>query len=205
MSDEYDEIFNKIKKMLNLGDNFFDIDFYFMPESIYRKEGFKFDPNDKNIKGFKVSYHYETGMDEPEIKIEGDIDKTKLQDYLNNLENIEHFKLTNLKNKKTQDYLDAGKLTLKPHNQKSDQSVVEPYTEINEFDEFSEIIIEVPGIKKEDIKIEFEENARKLLFLAENNVRKYYKELNLPLDTSSDVYTLEVNNGIATIKVMHNH
>ena len=79
MSDEFDDDYNefleRIKKYLNLDQGSFDVDFLFLPEP-------NFDPrtnrNNDKFKGFKVTYHYESGMDKPEIKVEGNFDKKKV-------------------------------------------------------------------------------------------------------------------------------
>jgi len=69
--DDYYDFLERIKKLLKIDKGVFDVDFLFLPES-------NFDPNlnrqNKKIEGFKVTYHFESGMEKPEIKIEGDFD-----------------------------------------------------------------------------------------------------------------------------------
>ena len=65
--DDYNEFLERFKKFLNIDSDKFDVDFLFLPEP-------NFDPNnnlkDENVKGFKVTYHFESGMDKPEIRID---------------------------------------------------------------------------------------------------------------------------------------
>ena len=74
-NDEYDDFFEMIKKYLGINSDIFDVDFLFLPEPTSN-------PKNKNSTGFKVTYHFEAGMDKPEVRIEGDFDERKLQDYL---------------------------------------------------------------------------------------------------------------------------
>ena len=75
--DDYDDIIDQLKKFFNFDSKLFDMDFFIFPEMSKQ-----LDPKRKRSKGYKISYHFETGMDEPEIKIEGDIDEKELNQYL---------------------------------------------------------------------------------------------------------------------------
>ena len=195
VSDDYDDIIDEIRKFFKFNSNMFDADFFLFPES---------DPdldfNNKNTKGFKVSYHYESGMDKPEIKIEGDIDEKKLQEYLKNHNFEEDSGFKKIASPKSNGIIDASELSLDPNTHKDKSNMIEPYVEIIHFDEFLEVIIEVPGIIEDDIILNFDENERKLTFTAQNKNRNYLKYLYLPLDTSMEEHSLEVNNGIAILR-----
>ncbi|MFX0058895.1 MAG: hypothetical protein ACFE8J_11405 [Candidatus Heimdallarchaeota archaeon] len=192
--DEYDDFFEKIKEFFKLNADMFDIDLLFLPES-------SLDPNqslkNKNIKGFKVSYHFEPGMDKPDIKIEGDIDKNKLQDYLKNL-NISNFKrFGKLANKRK--IIDLNNVKLDSAEINKHSNLVEPFTELNIIEDDIEIIMELPGIEKGHVILSLSEDGRELKVSAESDIRRYLKEINLPFQSSMENYKLEVNNGIATI------
>ncbi|MFX1393717.1 MAG: Hsp20/alpha crystallin family protein [Promethearchaeota archaeon] len=195
MSDDYDDIFDEIRKFFKFNSNMFDADFFFLPESNPDSD---FDK--ENAKGFKVSYHYESGMDKPEIKIEGDIDEKKLQEYLKNRNFETDSRFKKLFTPKPNGIIDASELSMEPNPHKDKSKIIEPYIEINHFDDFLEVIIEVPGIIEDDIILNFDENEKKLIFKAQNKNRNYLKYLYLPLDISMEQYTLEVNNGIAILR-----
>ena len=201
MSDDYDEFLDNIKKLFKSNSKFFDADFFFLPES-----DIDLDFDKKNARGFKVSYHYESGMDEPEIKIEGDIGEKKLREYLqkHNIEVDSRFK--NRFNAKQIGEIDASELSLEPEPgiHTSESRVIEPYTEINDFDNSYEIVVEVPGINKDDIILSLNEVERKITFSARNYLKHYLKHIYLPFNISLEDYNLEVNNGIATLKFRKN-
>jgi len=193
-ADDFDDIIDRFKKMFNINTDLFDVDMFILPES--RKDlvkDFDIDLDDKNIKGFKVSYHFEKGMDKPEIKVEGEIDNEKLNDYL---------KKINLPNKflpvyiKPKGELDVNELSLELCKEEDDSCVTEPYLEINHFESFSEIIIEAPGVKKDDVNLTFSKDGRNVTFSAQNQDRKYYKTIKLKFKSSLNDYSLDFNNGI---------
>ncbi len=197
MSDDFDipdDIIDEIKKFFKFGPDLFDTDIFFFPES---DKDLNF--NKKNVKGFKISYHYETGMDDPEIKIEGDIDEKDIPNFLKNFN--QNPKFMNLISAVPKGEIDASELSIESGKQDLKARVMEPYTEISDFERFSEIILEVPGIEKKDIIISFDEGGRKLTFSAKSKNRNYLKRISLPFKSSIDDYALDVNNGIATLKV----
>ncbi|MFX1329880.1 MAG: Hsp20/alpha crystallin family protein [Promethearchaeota archaeon] len=202
MPDDFDDIIDKIKKYFKLNSDIFDIDFLFIPES---KKDFKLDPEDKNIKGLKVSYHFESGMDKPEIKIEGNIDKKRIHDYLKNVDLSKYPTLERLFDTKFMEEIDASELSLEYTRDSKDLSVLEPITEINDCKDFTEIILEIPGMRKEDVQINYSEEGTKLIFKAENQFRKFMKHIYLPFKSSFKDSQLEVNNGLAIIKVKNSN
>ncbi len=196
--DEFDDIIDKIKDYFKLDSEKFDVDFLFIPES---EKNSYLNPEDKEIKGFKISYHFETGMEKPEIRIEGNIDEKKIQEYLEGIDISQHPHLKKLLESKNIEEIDASKLSLEADERAEDLSIIEPHTEINDSKNFTEIVLEIPGISKEDVIIEFSEGGSKLIFNAENETRKYIKNVYLPYATSAKNYDLEVKNGLAIILV----
>lgn len=196
MSDDYDYIIDQLKKFFNFDSKLFDMDFFFFPEMSKQ-----LDPKRKRSKGYKISYHFETGMDEPEIKIESNINEKELNQYLKgyDFEKDPRFKV--LKQSTRKQLIDAKEISLEPTEKHEESHITEPFTEINDCNDFTQIIIEVPGIEKGDIKLDLNDKGNKLIISAENQIRKYIKEVYLPFKTSLKNYILEVNNGIATLKV----
>ena len=198
MRDDFDDIFDKLKKYFKLGSDIFDIDFLFIPET---KNDLKLDPEDKNIKGVKISYHFESGMDKPEIKIEGNIDKRRIRDYLKDIDLSKYPTLERLFEAKSVEELNASELALEYSEEDKDLYILEPITEINDYRDYTEIILEIPGMSKEDVQINFSEGGTKLIFNAGNHIRKFVKHIYLPFKSSVNDSKLEVNNGLAIIKV----
>lgn len=194
--DDYDDIIGKLKKFFNFDSNLFDMDFFIFPEMSK-----KLDPKKKRSKGYKISYHFETGMDEPEIKIEGDIDEKELNQYLKGYDFGKDPRFKILKRPTRKELIDAKELSLEPTEQQEKSHITEPFIEVNDFTDFTQIIIEVPGIEKGDIKLDLNDKGNKLIISAENQIRKYIREVYLPFKTSLKNYNIEVNNGIATLKI----
>ncbi|MFX1314270.1 MAG: Hsp20/alpha crystallin family protein [Promethearchaeota archaeon] len=198
MRDDFDDILDKIKKYFKLGSDIFDIDVLFIPEEDMSLEK-KLD--DKNIEGFKISYHFEAGMEKPEIKIEGNIDDKKIKEYLKNVDLSNFHMFKNLSNSSSKKEINASELSLDMDKHDEKLEILEPYTELNEDNECFEIVIEVPGIEKRDVIIDFSADGRTLTFTAQNQNRKYFKKINLPSNLLKESDNLDVNNGIAYIKL----
>ncbi len=197
--DDYDDIIDKIKKFFDLDSGLFDMDFFIFPEMSKN-----LDLNKKRSKGYKISYHFKSGMHKPEIKIEGDIDERELHKYLKgyNIGKDSRFKI--IRRSDQNKLIDATELSLETPKHHEESHNIEPFTEINDYNDFTEIIIEVPGIEKADIKLDLNDSGNKIKISAENQIRKYFKEVNLPFKTTLKNVNLEVNNGIATLKVWRN-
>ncbi|KKN20778.1 hypothetical protein LCGC14_0932090 [marine sediment metagenome] len=198
MSDDFDEIIDEFKKMLNLDSDAFEVDFLFIPASDVDLD---LGRDKKNIEGFKISYHFETGMEKPEIKIESNIDKSRIREYLKDIDLSKHLNLKNINNSKLIKEIDASKLSLDSYRQENDLYVLEPYTEITDEKDLSEIILEIPGMEEDNVSIDFSEEGRRIIFTAENKNRKYTKKIALLFKSSKRDYKLEVNNGLAILKV----
>jgi len=194
--DDYDDIIDQLKKFFNFNSKLFDMDFFFFPEMSEQ-----LDPKRKKSKGYKISYHFETGMDEPDVKIEGDIDEKELSQHLKGYDLGKDPRFKVLKRPTRKELIDAEEISLEPTEQHEESHITEPFTEVNDCNDFTQIIIEVPGIEKGDIKLDLNDKGNKLIISAENQIRKYFKEIYLPFKASLKNYLLDVNNGIATLKV----
>ena len=194
--DDYYDFLEQIKKYLKIDKGDFDVDFLFLPES-------NFDPNlnlqNKKVEGFKVTYHFESGMEKPEIKIESDFDEKKLKEYIKklNLSSSPQFKMLRKSGKKP--VMDVGTLSLKPDFEQEEFLEKEPYYELIMYDDYTEIVMELPGIEKGHIVLSLSEDGRKLKILTESNFQNFEKELQLPFESTMKDHVVEVNNGIVSI------
>ena len=194
--DDYNEFLERIKKFLNIDSDIFDVDFLFLPEPNFNP---KTNLKDENVKGFKVTYHFESGMDKPEIKIEGNFDEKKLQDYFKrlNIPNFPQSKRLGQSGKKQA--INLGTLSLQPNMEQEKSMAKEPYYEINLHQDFADIVIEAPGIEKGHIILSLSEDGRKLKVSIEINFVNNEKEILLPFESTMEGHVLEVNNGIISI------
>jgi len=204
MNDDYDDyedfyadILEKFKKYFKINPDLSDVDFLFIPEPI---KNFDMDSQDPNIKGFKVSYHFEPGMDKPEIRIEGDIDQKKMLEYLKGIKMQQNprFKLMR-KDQNQGKEIDASMFSLAPCNEEEENCSLEPYSEILYLEDGVEIILEVPGVEKGHLILSLSNDGRKLKINAKNQIRNIEKEIKLPFKSSLDGHIMNINNGIASI------
>ncbi|MFO7795947.1 MAG: hypothetical protein R6W84_07320 [Promethearchaeia archaeon] len=179
----FDDIMDEIKKFFNLNSDPFDkflIEYF---NSDDEEEG-------RNKKSFKISYNYETGMNEPDIRIEGDFNKDIMKDFFGKFEN---------QIPKETKILNAHDIVFDPHEDNDSDIFREPISEINNHDNFTEILLEVPGISFGEISIHLNEIGDVLIFNAQNQNRNYYKEIDLSFVCTFNDTKIELKNGIATI------
>jgi HSP20 family molecular chaperone IbpA len=201
MSDDYDDIdefFEKIKENFDLNWDNFDVDFFFLPGPSLNQTK---NPKDKKGKAFKVTYHFEPGMDKPEIKIEGDFDQNKLQDYLKRLNLSKYSKFHELRKTAKIKEINAKELQIESTKNYDKIKIIEPYSELIEYEDFLEIVIEVPGVEKGHFLLSLSEDRRVLKINAESQIRRFSKEINLPFKCTMNDYSLDINNGIAILKI----
>jgi len=203
VSDEYDDDYNdfleRIKEYLNLDQGAFDVDFLFLPEPNF---GPMTNRNDDKFKGFKVTYHFESGMDKPEIKVEGNFDEKKLQNYFKKINLSKNSQLKRLNPSRDRQAIDVSTLSLQPNYEKGDIIAKDPYFEKIFNKDSAEIIIEAPGIEKGHILLSLTEDGRTLRISIEINFINIEREILLPFESTMDDHVLEFNNGIITI-IMH--
>jgi len=189
MSDDiFDEDYKRfMKRFLNLFEDF--TDFSEFPMKDFDKD-FKFKDND--TKSYSISYHYQTGMDKPEIRVQGDINDEALSKFLKGIPKFITEQPT------------IKKLSLTPEGAEvtsQSEGAIEPYTEITDLEDFTEICLELPGVEKEDIKLHFDEKGEELTLVAQRNGRKFYKEIKLPAFLDTENYDLELKNGIGNLRI----
>ncbi len=197
--DEYNEFLERIKKYLNLDQGAFDVDFLFLPEPNFNP---KANRNKDKFKAFKVTYHFESGMDKPEIRVEGNFDEKKLQEYFKkfNISNNSQFK--RLRPSRERQAVDVGTLSLQPNYEHEEVLRQEPYFEKIFHENSAELIIEAPGIEKGHILLSLSEDGRTLRVSIEINFNNIKREVVLPFESTMDDHILDVNNGIITILML---
>lgn len=195
--DIYDENYKKfMKRFRNLFEgfsDFFDRDFGFSDFSVSPRIDLDKDLNfkKKNTKSYSISYHYQTGMDKPEIRVNGDVDDEMLSKFLKGIPKFITERPT------------IKKISLVPESKEEIRELkasIKPYTEITDFEDQIEICLELPGVEKEDLKLNFDEKGEELTVEAKRDGRKFYKEIKLPIKLDIKDYTLELKNGIACLK-----
>ena len=83
--------------------------------------------------------------------------------------------------------------------QPSISSEREPLVDISSTDKEVKVIVEMPGIKKENIKINAYENS--LEIISDDPQRKYHKVIDLPLEADIETVKSIYNNGILEIVI----
>lgn len=76
---------------------------------------------------------------------------------------------------------------------------VEPFTDIIEEEDVIKVIIDMPGVEKEDIKVEATE--RTVTVSAERGERKYHKKVSLPKPVIPETARAQYKNGVLTISL----
>lgn len=218
MSDDfnYDDIIDKLKKHFGIDFDKFDVDFFVLPEEMIGKEGEIPDFDESDRKPFKVSYHFEPGMDKPEISYDKNLDPEQLKEFFKKLKNSKVRRLRgqvphahDIGQKKVKTVFDAEHMTLdfcqddsseeEGDENSEDLCIVEPFVEMDTFKDRVEIIIELPGIRREDILIRFGVDNRSIQLTAQSDSRLYRKKIELPFKSNQPNYNLRVNNGIACL------
>ena len=194
--DDYNDFLERIKKYLNLDQGVFDVDFLFLPESNLNPQPNR---NDDQFKAFKVSYHFESGMDKPEIKVEGNFDDKRLKEYFKKFDISKHPHLKRLRPSGKNQAVDIGTLSLQPNYEGEENLIPEPYFEKIFHENSAEIIIEAPGIEKGHILLSLSEDGRTLRISIEINFNNIKREVLLPFESTMDDHILDINNGIITI------
>lgn len=105
-------------------------------------------------------------------------------------------------NKPQKKHIDANELSFKYENEEqANKSIEQPLTEINDYESYSEVILEAPGISENNINIITDDNGR-LKFQGKGKNRIYQKSLNLPFECRAEDCTIEaVRNGIVILKI----
>ena len=181
MDDDFFDIFNKRFKKIFKDWSFFDNDKEFFKEfdETFEIKGPKSKGKSKN---YSISYKYQTGMNEPEIRVEGDATNEDVNHFLEGVQKRFGKHILGLSDKRS-DYVIPERV------QRNDPSI-----DVVEDKEKTLYTIEMPGIGKDNIKYEIKNKS--VVINAENNGIKYDKTIYS--DFKPKKVEIEANNGIIT-------
>jgi len=214
---EFDDIFEEMRKMMQIPfKGFFDDDMFAdIGEDLEESESEK-DEKDKKAskdvkeskfaqamrefrksgkpdqKSYSISYKFGTGMKEPEIRVEGDVDEKTVNWFLEGL--THQFGFDAIGTVEPAKLLKPKPVLSEAEDEAEGYSV--PFTDIQDSDKDSTAILEMPGIGKEHIKLEMKEN--KVIMTAVNGEIKYRKVIRLGFTPAKDP-EMSANNGIIQI------
>ncbi|MEM1788033.1 MAG: archaeal heat shock protein Hsp20 [Pyrobaculum sp.] len=78
---------------------------------------------------------------------------------------------------------------------------IDPLTDIVEEEDKVKVVVDMPGVEKEDIKIYVSEDGRTLTIEAKGRERRYYKEIRLPAQVYPDRAKATYKNGVLSIEL----
>ena len=188
--DEFDKQFNKIFDEWNKFDDEFDKLFEKAKDDkntyhyTSHYENF-FDSNDDS-KSYALTYKYETGMAEPEITIEGNVDDETLEKFVKSIENRYGRGFRKLPSKKIKHLLSGKSRKSKKSETKKEIPSEKIYT------------FEMPGIGKEDLDIEIKNEI--LTVTGKRDKLFYEKRVHLPFEPKKDV-EVKADNGLINVKI----
>lgn len=145
-----------------------------------------FDSSDKN-KNYSLSYKYETGMEEPQITIEGDVDDDTINKFVKSIENKFDGPIKPLIGKKTK-YIGTSKKKEDKETKKDTKS------EIKE----KSYTLEMPGIAKENITTKI--NGKILTVEGKKDKLHYTKRFILPFEPAEKI-EISADNGLISLNV----
>jgi HSP20 family protein len=90
-----------------------------------------------------------------------------------------------------------GKMRNNLSREKSVEKTLEPVTDVFDEEDKVIIVVELPGVAEEDIKVEIEEDILKIE--AEGNSNCYIKNIKLPFIPKTELVTPQLNNSIYSI------
>ena len=193
---EFDDIFDEMRKMMkNPFKGFFDLDDFepVMEEDQAIKEK-RPKKKDNNTKSYSISYKYGTGMKEPEIKVEGDVDEKTLNDFLGSVKNSLG-ELPFLES--TPNLLEE----IRPSKDSDSESgVIEPFTDIQNHEKGATLTLEMPGIGQEDVKVDIDKD--KVIISANHGNLNYRKQAQLGFKPKNAPHITAIN-GIITLEFEH--
>ncbi len=171
-----DEVFQKVKTDSSSKDTYRFSSHY---ENFY-------DENQED-KSYSLSYIYETGMEEPEILIEGDVDKDTINRFVSGINSKYGTELegSSIQNPKL---LISDKRKLRKKKEKEQKQNDRVYR------------FEMPGIGLKDIKTKMDGDL--LTVIGKNKKTEYKKQIRLPFETKQKPI-IEADNGLITLKVIH--
>lgn len=178
----------------NSFENFFDfIDF---PEEDASRNFEAGNESENKTKRYSISYKFGTGMDKPEIRVNGNL--MDIENFKELFENMPQFGLNSSENQKLA--LDARNLNISDKETNSETQYIEPFYEI--FDDLNEnstgITLELPGVSIENIVISY--YGDEVVIIGESLDRIFRKELMLDFVADKDETEVWGKNGVFQIR-----
>lgn len=196
MTDEdiFDYMNKRFKKMFKewslFGEDFDDM-FKDMDETFeIRSPKTKFRDDGKS-KSYSISYKYQTGMKEPEIRVTGEATEKDVDKFLSGVQKRFGNHMIGLSDKK------PIALGLGSGEEDTDGYKL-PLMEIVEEKDFVELVLEMPGISEKDLTIDTE--GKNIYIKAENGPTKYKREVTLDFEPKKKIKARE-NHGIITLTI----
>jgi len=185
-----DDIFDEMYKMMRSPFTGFFNDSFFDEETKQDGDNKKIDKlnksKDKDYRSYSISYKFGTGMKEPEIHIDGEVDKEIVNRFLKGLP-------------KTPNEIGLGLQSVPELKLRETQSdTVEPFTEVQNTNDGINIYMEMPGVDQDAIKTEWNKDTLKIS--AKRDDLHYEKLVPITFKHNNDV-KIQTNNGIITIEV----
>ncbi|MFB6471011.1 MAG: archaeal heat shock protein Hsp20 [Vulcanisaeta sp. AZ3] len=78
---------------------------------------------------------------------------------------------------------------------------IEPLTDVIEEEDSIKVVMDMPGVDKDEISIKISEDGRKLIISAKNEDRRYYKEIELPTEVDPTQSKAAYRNGVLTVEL----
>lgn len=78
---------------------------------------------------------------------------------------------------------------------------IDPLTDVVEEDDKIKVVVDMPGVEKEDIKLYVSEDGRTLTIDARGKERKYHKEIRLPAAVDPNKAKATYKNGVLSIEL----
>jgi HSP20 family protein len=183
--------FKKMFKEWSLFDDDFDEMFKDLDETLEIRAPKKRMNKDGKSKSYSISYKYQTGMKEPEIRVKGDATEKDVDRFLNGIQKRFGSHLLDLSDKKPLT-IGLGSGEENTHGYKT------PLMDIVDEKDYVELVLEMPGISKDDLKVETE--GKVIHITAEHEDVKYKRDVTLDFKPKNKVVARE-NHGIITLHI----
>ena len=184
--------FRKMFKEWSLFDDEFDDMFKDFDETFeIRAPKTKFRKKDGNNKSYSISYKYQTGMDEPEIRVEGDATEKEVDRFLSGIQKRFGSHMIGLSDKK------PVMLGLGSENNNLD-GYKTPLCDVVEEEDHIEIVLEMPGIGENELKVETDGNT--IHITGESGNIKYKRDVKLEFKPKGKI-NARTKNGLITLTI----
>jgi HSP20 family protein len=78
---------------------------------------------------------------------------------------------------------------------------IDPLTDVVEEDDKIKVVVDIPGVEKEDIRLHVSEDGRTLMVDARGKERRYHKEVRLPAAVDPNKTKATYRNGVLSVEL----